>query len=313
MHPALSVIFFTVTAGSGYGLLILLALARPFGLLPDISPDQIVFTGLFGLVLVTAGLLSSTLHLANPRNAWRSFTRFKTSWLSREAVFAVAFYPLSLAWLVSEWAMGNTAVSNVLGFLSAALAVVVFICTAMIYASLKTIRQWNTRLVPALFLLLALVVGCLLLMCAGALSDLYLGRLAKLVVVLVITTAVLKFIYFRVIGAPAGPTMNSALNFTQASMRLLDVGHSGDTFHTREFGHQVDRARLYWARIACFALTFAVPVLALIIAWPTVPGGGLALVLLAALSAYLGVFIERWLFFAEARHVVNLYHGTQRT
>jgi len=114
MHPALSVIFFTVTAGSGYGLLILLAFARPAGLLPDISPDQIVFTGVFGLVLVTAGLLSSTLHLANPRNAWRSFTRFRTSWLSREAVFAVAFYPL--------------------------------VCTAMIYASLKTIRQWNSQI-----------------------------------------------------------------------------------------------------------------------------------------------------------------------
>lgn len=313
MHPALSVIFFTVTAGSGYGLLILLAFARPAGLLPDISPDQIVFTGVFGLVLVTAGLLSSTLHLANPRNAWRSFTRFRTSWLSREAVFAVAFYPLALAWLITEWFSGNTLASNVLGFLSAALAVVVFICTAMIYASLKTIRQWNTRLVPALFLLLALVVGALLLMCAGALSGLELGRLATLAVILIVVTAILKFIYFKVIGAPAGPTMNSALNFTQASMRLLDVGHSGDTFHTREFGHQVARARLFWARIACFALAFALPVLALLISWPGDSGAKLAMTLLAALSAYLGVFVERWLFFAEARHVVNLYHGAQRT
>ncbi len=313
MHPALSVIFFTVTAGSGYGLLILLAFARPAGLLPNISPDQIVFTGLLGLVLVTAGLLSSTLHLANPRNAWRAFTRFRTSWLSREAVFAVAFYPLAIAWLATEWFTGNTFASNLLGFLSAALAVVVFICTAMIYASLKTIRQWNTRLVPVLFLLLALVVGALLLMCVGALSDLILGRLAGLTVVLIVVTAVLKFIYFKVIGTPAGPTMNSALNFTQASLRLLDVGHSGETFHTREFGHQVARARLYWARVVCFALAFAVPVLALLISWPVGSESGLALMLLAALSAYVGVFVERWLFFAEARHVVNLYHGAQST
>ena len=313
MHPALSVIFFTVTAGSGYGLLILLAMARPFGLLPGISPDQIVFTGLFGLVLVTAGLLSSTLHLANPKNAWRAFTRFRTSWLSREAVFAVAFYPLSLAWLLTEWRAGNTGVSTTLGLLSAALAVVVFVCTAMIYASLKTIRQWHTRLVPAVFILLALVVGALLLLCVGALADLPLTRLAWITVLFILIAAVVKAMYFVTIGKPAGPTLNSALNFTQASMRVLDVGHSGGTFHTREFGHQVARVRLYWARVVCFALLFALPVVILLMASPADSGGKAALLIMAALSAYAGVFVERWLFFAEARHVVNLYHGAQRT
>lgn len=313
MHPALSVIFFTVTAGSGYGLLILLAFARPFGLLPGINPDQIVFTGIFGLVLVTAGLLSSTFHLANPKNAWRSFTRFRTSWLSREAVFAVAFYPLALAWLAVEWSTGNTTASNLLGFLSATLAIVVFVCTAMIYASLKTIRQWNTPLVPVMFVLLALVVGALLLLCAGALSELPVGRLAWLAIVLIVIAAIVKGLYFVTIGKPAGPTLNSALNFTQASIRLLDVGHSGGTFHTREFGHQVARVRLYWARIACFALLFALPAVILLVMAPADVGGKAALLIVAALSGYAGVFVERWLFFAEARHVVNLYHGAQRT
>ncbi len=312
MHPALSVIFFTVTAGSGYGLLILLALARPLGLLPKISPDQIVFTGIFGLVLVTAGLLSSTLHLANPKNAWRSFTRFRTSWLSREAVFAVAFYPLSLAWLITEWATGNTFMSGLLGVLSAVLAVVVFVCTAMIYASLKTIRQWHSRLVPVLFVLLALVVGALLLMAMAAINDLPLGRLGMVTLVLVILAAVFKAMYFVNIGKPAGPTINSALNFTQASVRLLDVGHSGGTFHTREFGHQVARARLYWARILFFVLLCALPLLVLLLVF-TSSSTTLFWVVLAAVSAYAGVFVERWLFFAEARHVVNLYHGAQQT
>ena len=34
--------------------------------------------------------------------------------------------------------------------------------------------------------------------------------------------------------------------------------------------------------------------------------------LIAALSAGLGVFIERWLFFAEAKHTVTLYYGQDR-
>ena len=163
MHPALSVIFFTVTAGAGYGLLFLLGIARPAGLGPSISPDQITFMGLTGLALVTAGLVSSTFHLANPKNAWRSFTRFKTSWLSREAVFAVLFYPVCLIWLVCEWFTGNTPLTTLFALLTSALAVVVLVCTAMIYASLKTIRQWHTALTPVNFVLLGLLLGSLIL------------------------------------------------------------------------------------------------------------------------------------------------------
>jgi DMSO reductase anchor subunit len=32
----------------------------------------------------------------------------------------------------------------------------------------------------------------------------------------------------------------------------------------------------------------------------------------ASLSCLAGLLAERWLFFAEARHTVNLYHGMQR-
>lgn len=310
MNPALSVIFFTVTAGTGYGLLILLALARPLGLLPGIAPDQIVGTGILGLVLVSAGLLSSTLHLANPKNAWRSFTRFRTSWLSREAVFAVLFYPLSLAWLAAEFFTGNTVLTNVLAVSSAVLALVVFVCTAMIYASLKTIRQWNHPLVPAAFVLLALLVGTLLLLAVAAVFGLPTQRLGLLSLVFIVLAGLVKLVYFVQLGQPDGPTIGSALGFTKASVRLLDVGHSGDTFHTREFGYQVDRARIMWLRIAVGALAFALPLLLVAL---SLDSGGRAWLAIAAVSAYAGVFVERWLFFAEARHVVNLYHGAQRT
>ena len=310
MNPAFSVIFFTVTAGAGYGLLILLAFARIGGLAPGISPDQVVATGVLGLVLVTAGLLSSTLHLANPRNAWRSFVRFRTSWLSREAVFAVLFYPLALAWLAVEWAQGHGAASVALGLATAALAVVVLICTAMIYASLKTIRQWNTALTPVAYVLLGLLLGALAFLLVLAFLGLPLGRLAVVALVLIAAAALVKLVYFHWIGQPAGPTINTALGFTRATVRLLDVGHASDTFHTREFGFEVARAKLIWLRAISLALAFALP-LALVAGLFGVPGvGHLAL---AAVSAYAGVLVERWLFFAEARHVVNLYHGAQRT
>ena len=310
MNPAFSVIFFTVTAGTGYGLLILLAFARVAGLAPGISPDQVVGTGALGLVLVTAGLLSSTLHLANPKNAWRSFTRFRTSWLSREAVFAVLFYPLALAWLAAEWLNGHGTASVALGLASAALAVVVLICTAMIYASLKTIRQWNTALTPVNYVLLGLLLGALVFLLVLAFLGLPTGRLATVALVVLGAAALVKLVYFHWIGQPAGPTINTALGFTRATVRLLDVGHASDTFHTREFGFEVARTKLIWLRAISIGLAFALP-LALV-------GGlfgspGVIHLTLAAVSGYAGVFVERWLFFAEARHVVNLYHGAQRT
>lgn len=310
MHPALSVIFFTVTAGAGYGVLFLLGISRIGELTPGASPDQQIIMGLVGLVLVTAGLLSSTLHLANPKNAWRSFVRFKTSWLSREAVFAVLFYPLCLAWLVSDWFTGNTTMTNVLGFLSATFCIVILVCTGMIYASLKTIRQWHTALTPVNFVLLGLLLGALILGFMLATQGLPISRIVFIALGVGLVAGLSKIIYFYWIGQPAGPSINTALGFTRATVRLLDVGHSSDTFHNKEFGFQVDKVKLIWLRVMSLCLSFVLPLLSI--------GGALGVVgtpilLFAVVSAYLGVFIERWLFFAEARHVVNLYHGYQRT
>lgn len=310
MHPAMSVIFFTVTAGAGYGLLVLLSLARISGLSNSISPDQVTAMGMAGLVLVSAGLISSTFHLANPKNAWRSFTRFRTSWLSREAVFAVLFYPVSLIWLLCEFFLGNTLITSVFALLTALLAVVILVCTAMIYASLKTIRQWHTALTPVNFVLLGLSLGALILAMLFAHQTLEVSRLLGVSLIVLVIAALVKITYFFWIGQPAGPSINTALGFTRATVRLLDVGHSSDTFHTKEFGFQVDRVKLIWLRMISVVLAFIIPLVLVGGLFGTI---GFGTLMLAAISAYIGIFIERWLFFAEARHVVNLYHGAQST
>ncbi|MFK8079841.1 MAG: dimethyl sulfoxide reductase anchor subunit family protein [Granulosicoccus sp.] len=310
MHPAISVIFFTVTAGAGYGLLFILAFAQIADLSEAISPDQLTFMGIAGLFLVTAGLVSSTFHLSNPKNAWRSFTRFKTSWLSREAVFAVLFYPVSLVWLALQFFTGNSTATSFFALIMAAMALVIMFCTAMIYASLKTIRQWHTPLTPVNYVLLGLLLGALILAMMFAQQGLDVGRLLGFSLVVLVLAALVKVVYFFWIGTPAGPTINTALGFTRATVKLLDVGHASDTFHTKEFGYQVDRVRLIWLRFISVGLAFVLPLLLVTGVLGGVTFGTLGL---AAISAYAGVFIERWLFFAEARHVVNLYHGAQRT
>lgn len=310
MNPAISVIFFTVTAGAGYGLLFLLALVQFTNLAEKISPDQIFVMGVIGLILVTAGLISSTFHLANPKNAWRSFTRFKTSWLSREAVFAVLFYPVSFVWLFLQFFTGNSVFTSVFAILMAAMALITLVCTAMIYASLKTIRQWHTPLTPVNYVLLGLLPGTLILAAMFAQQGLAVDRVLAFGLVVLGVGALVKVVYFYWIGQPAGPTINTAIGFTRATVKLLDVGHSSDTFHTKEFGFQVARAKIQWLRVISIVLAFVLPALLIT---GVLGGTGFTALAVAAISAYAGIFVERWLFFAEARHVVNLYHGSQRT
>lgn len=96
MHPAFSIIFFTTAAGAGYGLLMALGLLAPLGLVPQKWGFGAVSLAI-GFGLVIAGLLSSTLHLSHPERAWRAFSQWRSSWLSREGVASViTFIPAAV-------------------------------------------------------------------------------------------------------------------------------------------------------------------------------------------------------------------------
>ena len=307
MHPAFSVLVFTVMSGAGYGLITLMIIGHLSGVAALQQRDLLLAGGGIALLLVTVGLLSSTLHLANPKNAWRAFSRFKTSWLSREAVFAVLFYPFALLYLGSIWAWGSDTKGGVvlLAAGTAALAMITLFCTSMIYASLKTIRQWNSSLTPVNYLALGLMSGSLILL---AVQSVYTGApeglLWSVALVLIVVAGCAKSIYLFWIGKPAGSTIQTATGFTQASVRLLDQGHTANSFLNDEFGYQVAADRLFVLRVLMCSGAFIVPFILLL--WLPVLGW------LAALCALAGLLLERWLFFAEARHVVRLFHGEQR-
>src|SRR5215472_15627742 len=136
MKPALSIVFFTVVSGAGLGLLALVAFTDTF--FPGSLPARAVWRGaLLGLVLVAAGLASSLLHLANPKNAWRSFARFRSSWLSREAVFAVALFVVAASYVTLVFGAAAGAARVLTAAATVLLAWAVMFSTAMIYASLK--------------------------------------------------------------------------------------------------------------------------------------------------------------------------------
>lgn len=311
MHPALSVIFFTVASGAGFGLFSLLYIADVFSLGGGFNREQLIIGGLMAMALIVMGLLSSTLHLANPKNAWRAFNRFRTSWLSREGVFAVIFMPLALAYLLCIWFDAPAILRIGVGFLVAVLAWITVFSTGMIYACLKTIRQWHTPLVPANYLALGYASGSLLLLLGAVVAKLDTVPYLAMSALIVSVAAVLKAIYYFWIGSPSvSSTINTATGLTRAGVKILDTGHTHGTFLTQEFGFQLARKRAGILRIAVFVVGFGVPGLMLILIFQQPDALWAAAVALFAVM--LGAAIERWLFFAEARHVVNLYHGAQR-
>ncbi len=311
MHPAFSVIFFTVASGAGFGLFSLLFIADVFKLGGGFSREQLVIGGLIALGLIVFGLLSSTFHLANPKNAWRAFNRFRTSWLSREGVFAVIFMPLALIYLVSIWFDAPTWLRDTSGFLAAILAWITVFSTGMIYACLKTIRQWNSPLVPANYLALGYASGSLLLLLGAVVSGLETLPYIAMSALIMAIAAVLKAIYYFWIGSPGlSPTINTATGLTRAKVKLLDTGHTHGTFLTEEFGFQIARQKAGLLKVVVFVLGFALPGLMLV--WVFNQHGGEMAAIVAVVAGLVGASVERWLFFAEARHVVNLYHGAQR-
>ena len=155
MHPAFSVIFFTTASGAGYGMLFLMGVLGAAGLLPADMMLGLIGLGL-ALALVTAGLLASTFHLGHPERAWRAVSQWRSSWLAREGVAAIATYIpaglLGLSWVLT----GNiTGPWGWLGVMTAVLAAITVYCTAMIYRSLRTIHQWHNAWLTPSYLILA--------------------------------------------------------------------------------------------------------------------------------------------------------------
>lgn len=311
MHPAYSVIAFTTASGAGYGLLFWLAVLGASGRIPPSSGLGFVGLGL-AFLLISGGLLSSTAHLGHPERAWRAFSQWRTSWLSREGVAAVAtFVPmalLALGWVVFGATGGFFAL---MAYAAAALAMLTVLCTGMIYQSLPTIKAWSMPLVTPVYVVLALATGAilaLLILRSFGLGD---RTLVWSAVVLLGVALVMKRFYWSWIdGRPDGRTAGDATGLGRfGEVRQLEAPHTQANFVMREMGYAVGRRHAEKLRMIATFAGLLLPMLLLILSLFTGPGLGVFLTLLATLAVGLGVLVERWLFFAEARHVSMLFYG----
>lgn len=312
MKPALSIVAFTVLSGAGFGLFALLALNAVIAGSGTLSASMQLAGGVIALGLVALGLLSSTLHLANPRNAWRAFRQVRYSWLSREAVLALVFFVVALLFLFGVWrGAAPSSAQTLLGLLAALLATITIYSTAMIYACLRTIPQWHTPMVPVAYLALGYFSGALLLLALAMADGKASGGYLATVVVTLLGAAAVKILYFQRFGSDRSGQRTlkhalggQALGATAAQAKLLEVGHASRTFLTDEFIFALGREHARTLRLVFMVLSFLIPAAALLIGlrepW---------LLCAVAVVAIIGLLVERWLFFAEAQHVVRLYHG----
>ena len=288
MHPAKSVIIFTSLSGVGFGLLFFLGIGLP-------SPKGwSAFLFFFiAYALAVGGLIASTFHLGRPERSLKAFTQWRTSWLSREAWLAVAALTVMAFYGAGLVFFGVAVV--LLGWLGAILSIATVYATSMIYAQLKTVPRWNTPLTCVLFIILALTGGAILT------SN------VEMALSLLICSGVVQVAYW-VSGDQAfiksGTTLATATGLGRKGVvRAFEPPHTGTNYLLREFVHLVGRKHASKLRMISLILMVGTPILIFSIALTPITA------FIAIIAHISGLFISRWLFFAQAEHVVGLYYG----
>ena len=314
MRPALSIVLFTTSSGAGFALLLLLGLGAPLGLLPASSGFGCVALGV-AILLAGAGLVASVFHLGRPERAWRAFSQWRSSWLSREGVFSVLTFLPAAVFGIGWVFLGATGrLFGLCGILTAVLAAATVYCTGMIYASLKPIHQWHNGWVVPAYLALGLMGGCLVLDFLVRLWSRHSAGIALLTLIVVAVAWWIKERYWRFIDTTVGRSTVAAATTlgSRGTERLFEAPHTQENYLLQEMGFRLARKHARRLRRIARLAGFAWPAsLSLFGLFAGGVGGGIAAGLAVA-GAALGLVAERWLFFAEAKHTVTLYYGAER-
>ena len=289
MHPAPSVILFSSLSGMGFGLLAWLGIG-----LPAVTGWVAFVFFALAYLLAVGGLIASTFHLGHPERALKAFTQWRSSWLSREAWASVAAL-LTMAAYGAGLVFYDTRLWP-LGVIGAALSLLTVLTTAMIYTQMKTVPRWHSVMTPLNFLSLSIAGGALLA-----------GQVTAAMILLALAGAVQIATWWR--GDRALAASNSDIASAtrlgpQGSVRAFEPPHTGSNYLLREFVYQIGRKHALKLRVIAIALMVLLPLLLLLSPVFHHLAAGLAV-----LSHAAGVLTARWLFFAQAEHVVGLYYG----
>jgi DMSO reductase anchor subunit len=243
---------------------------------------------------------------------------WRTSWLSREVIVMPLAMALVFAYGLAHY-LGLTrplfTIAGILpvdatllvGLLGMLATFALFVCTAMIYASVKFLQEWHSPLTVVNFTLLGIASGFMLAAAYSAWlgNELvaFFGTWAVVATILGLISRAASLARNRRIKHKS--SLQTAIGVRHKAMAQKAQGATGGSFNTREFFHGRSPRTVAAVRSAFLVLVFPVPVVLVLL------GYGLesaVLPLAAFLIQYLGLVAERWYFFAEARHPQNLYY-----
>ena len=257
MNPAFSVVVFTTISGAAQGLVVTLALAVLAGV--PLSAGFIGNALIVAEVMLLIGLGASFAHLGRPERAWRAVLMWRTSWLSREVIVLPAFIGVVALWWL---ALRMNTDTTLLPLVAIALAALLWVCTAMIYACLRFIQEWAQPLTIVNFTLIGLSSGLILASALAALAGEAAllrgsGPCAVLVTLAAWATRTLALRHNAAIKPKS--TLQSATGIQSPNLVQKAMGMSAGSFNTREFFHGRTLAVLKQVKLGFIVLCFALP------------------------------------------------------
>ncbi|MCK5725258.1 MAG: dimethyl sulfoxide reductase anchor subunit [Thiotrichaceae bacterium] len=323
MHPAFSVIFLTTLLGLSQGLFTALITAQTYASVELVKVEQssefYAIGTLISLVFLVSALLASFFHLGRPERAWRTVSQWKTSWLSREVIVLPSFGLVAFIYGLIHWFnlditlvhLGPLEInlSLIVGIVAVLLSFTLFICTAMIYASMRFLQEWATPLTLVNFALLGLASGFALATAyafksAPSLVNMFAGW-AIIFTVLAMITKVSSLIRNSLIKPKS--TASSAIGIRHSKIRQIAQGAMGGSYNTREYFHGQSDGTMKAVKWGFLILVFLVPLVLITIG--LLQHSYIAYILAVAVQ-YVGLLLERWFFFAQAKHPQNIYYQT---
>ena len=324
MHPAFSVIFLTTLIGVGQGLFLALFTAQSYSAVQLVSTQSSVnFYGigsLIALLFLVGGLIASVFHLGRPERAWRAAAMWRTSWLSREVIVLPILMGLIFVYTVMQFLELDTVLytskagtvlhlSLIVGALAVIATFLLFICTAMIYASIKFLQEWACALTVINYLLLGTASGFTLATAfasanAPELLGLY-GNWAIIITAFAFVSRAGSLIRNSRIKAKS--TLQTAIGIRHTKIQQKAMGMQGGSMNTRDFFHHKSAVFMKIIKWSFLILVFPLPIIFL---WSGMNAESTSLLLGAFIIQYVGLIAERWFFFAQANHPQNLYYQT---